>query len=83
MDPSHELIREQKDLPTPDPDKLAPEDGGNQTNPEEVEDNKAVFDKAVPQDKNAQKEAAQEVKGESQPSKPATLGDAAKTPGKK
>lgn len=61
IDPSHEKIREDKDLPTPDPDKLPPEDGGHQTDPEEVETNESAFNK-VQEDKNAQKEAAQEVK---------------------
>lgn len=78
MDPSHELIREQKDLPTPDPEKLPPEDGGTQTNPSEVETDPALFDKKLPEDKGAQKAAAEEVKGEASPSKPATLGDAGK-----
>lgn len=75
IDPSHEKIREDKDLPTPDPSKLPPEDGGTQTDPKEVVDNKSEFDKKLKEDKNAQKEAAEEVKGENQPTKPATLGD--------
>lgn len=62
LDPSHEKIREDKDLPTPDPDKLPPEDGGNQLDPKKVETNEAAFNKELPQDKNAQKEAKQEVK---------------------
>lgn len=62
LDPSHEKIREDKDLPTPDPSKLPPEDGGTQTDPEKVETNEQAFDKALPEDKNSQKEAAEEVK---------------------
>lgn len=62
LDPSHEKIREDKDLPTPDPDKLAPEDGGNQLDPKEVEDNKAAFNKADLEDNNSPKEAAKEAR---------------------
>lgn len=74
-DPSHEKIREDKELPTPDPDKLPPEDGGHQTNPKEVVTNEAEFKKKAPEDKNAQKEAAEEAKGVNQPDLPNTLGD--------
>lgn len=61
-DPSHEKIRQDKDLPTPDPDKLPPEDGGNQTDPDKIETNEAEFKKKLPEDHNAQKEAEEEVK---------------------
>lgn len=62
IDPSHEKIREDKNLPTPDPDKLPPEDGGNQLDPEEVETNETAFNKANLSDPNSPKEAAKEAK---------------------
>lgn len=61
-DPSHEKIREDKNLPTPDPDKLPPEDGGNQTDPKKIETNESAFKRKLPEDKNAQKEAEDEAK---------------------
>lgn len=63
LDPSHEKIRDDKDLPTPDPDKLPPEDGGNQTDPKKIEDNKEAFtDDKVGIDKSSIKEAKEDAK---------------------